>query len=149
MDEVVLEDVAADHPDARACVEAYFAELDRRFEHGFDPGRALAGPPGDGVMLLARLRGEPVGCGIVKRVDAATAEIKRLWVAAAARGHGLGRRLLAELERRARDGGAKVVRLDSNRTLVEAIALYRATGYVEVPAFNREPHAHHWFEKPL
>jgi ribosomal protein S18 acetylase RimI-like enzyme len=65
------------------------------------------------------------------------------------RGLGLGRRLLSELEQEARSRGARAVRLDTNRALVEAIAMYRAAGYEEVDAFNEEPVAHHWFEKAL
>ena len=42
-----------------------------------------------------------------------------------------------------------VIRLETNRALTEAIALYRRSGYVEVDAFNAEPYAHHWFEKRL
>jgi ribosomal protein S18 acetylase RimI-like enzyme len=72
-----------------------------------------------------------------------------MWVAESARGLGIGRRLLAELEARAAQSGAPAVRLDTNRALVEAIAMYRSAGYVEVPAFNDEPFAHHWFEKRL
>lgn len=72
-----------------------------------------------------------------------------MWVAPEARGLGVGRRLLEELERLARDRGAAAVRLETNRALTEAIALYRRTGYVEVEAFNEEPYAHHWFEKRL
>ena len=72
-----------------------------------------------------------------------------MWVAREARGLGLARRLLAEVERRAAKAGAKVLHLDTNRALVEAIALYRRSGFVEVPPFNDEPHAHHWFEKRL
>jgi ribosomal protein S18 acetylase RimI-like enzyme len=72
-----------------------------------------------------------------------------MWVADSVRGLGIGHRLLAELERRAAAHGARAVRLDTNRHLVEAIALYRSAGYVEVPRFNDEPFAHHWFEKPL
>ena len=71
-----------------------------------------------------------------------------MWVAPAARGLGLGRRLLRELEEQARRRGARVVRLETNRTLAEAIALYRSAGYVEIEPFNDEPYAHHWFEKP-
>jgi ribosomal protein S18 acetylase RimI-like enzyme len=70
-----------------------------------------------------------------------------MWVASSVRGLGIGRRLLAELERRADDGGARVVRLETNKALTEAIALYRSSGYREVEAFNSEPYAHHWFEK--
>jgi ribosomal protein S18 acetylase RimI-like enzyme len=72
-----------------------------------------------------------------------------VWVADAARGLGIGRRLLAELEACAAESGGRAVRLETNRALTEAIALYRSAGYVEVPAFNDEPFAHHWFEKTL
>jgi ribosomal protein S18 acetylase RimI-like enzyme len=65
------------------------------------------------------------------------------------RGLGLGRRLLADLEAQAAAHGANVVRLDTNKTLTEAIAMYRAAGYREVDAFNEETYAHHWFEKLL
>ena len=61
----------------------------------------------------------------------------------------VGRRLLAALEDHARSGGATVVQLETNRVLAEAIAMYRASGYVEVAPFNSEPYAHHWFEKRL
>jgi ribosomal protein S18 acetylase RimI-like enzyme len=100
-------------------------------------------------LLLARLRGEPVGCGALKFHGDEPAELKRMWVADSARGLGIGRRLLQELERRAAAGGARVVRLETNETLAEAIALYRSAGYREVDAFNDEPYAHHWFEKRL
>jgi ribosomal protein S18 acetylase RimI-like enzyme len=72
-----------------------------------------------------------------------------MWVAESARGLGIGRRLLAELEAVATRSGASVARLETNRALVEAIAMYRSAGYDEVPAFNEEPFAHHWFEKRL
>ena len=72
-----------------------------------------------------------------------------MWVAPAARGLGLGRRLLEELEACARRGGARVARLETNGVLGEALALYRSAGWVEVPAFNDEPYADHWFEKAL
>jgi ribosomal protein S18 acetylase RimI-like enzyme len=72
-----------------------------------------------------------------------------MWVAPAARGLGLGRRLLTELETHATAGRARVVRLETNRTLTEAIGLYGSAGYHEVSAFNDEPYAHHWFEKTL
>jgi ribosomal protein S18 acetylase RimI-like enzyme len=65
------------------------------------------------------------------------------------RGLGIGRRLLGDLERRAAAGGARIVRLETNDALEEAIALYRSSGYREVEAFNSEPYAHHWFEKHL
>ena len=72
-----------------------------------------------------------------------------MWVDPAARGLGVARRLLAALEDRAWRAGAPAVRLDTNRTLTEAIAMYRASGYREVDRFNDEPYAHHWFQKDL
>ena len=72
-----------------------------------------------------------------------------MWVDPGARGLGLGRRLLRELERHAGEAGATTLHLETNGSLVEAIALYRSAGYEEVPAFNDEPYAHHWFEKRL
>lgn len=142
------------HPDARRCLAAYMAELDRRFAGGFDADRSLPldrdelVPPA-GVFLVARLRGEPVGCGGYKRQPDGAAYLKRMWVAPAARGLGVGRRLLAELEDHARAAGAPVAQLETNGTLTEAIALYTSAGYAEVPPFNDEPYAHRWFAKPL
>ena len=141
-------------PDARWCLEQYFAEIDARFEAGYDPALGLpAGvrelTPPAGLFLVARLRDRPVGCGGFKLHGDASAELKRMWVAPDARGLGLGRRLLQELERHAREAGAGVVRLDTNRALTEAIALYRRSGYVEIDDFNAEPYANLWFEKRL
>ena len=138
--------------DARWCIEQYFAELNARFETGFDPGLSISADAHEltrpaGELLIARLDGRPVGCGALKLHSGAPAELKRMWVSPDARGIGLGRRLLSELERHAREAGARVVRLETNRTLTEAIQLYRTSGYREVPAFNDEPYAHHWFEK--
>jgi ribosomal protein S18 acetylase RimI-like enzyme len=65
------------------------------------------------------------------------------------RGLGLGRWLLAEAEARVAATGVRTVRLETNRALTEAVALYRASGYREVAPFNAEPYAHHWFEKRL
>jgi len=140
--------------DARWCLEQYFAELNERFDAGFDPGRGISADPEElvppaGLFVIARLRGRPVGCGALKFHGRAPAELKRMWVSSDVRGLGVGRRLLADLERRAAAGGARVVRLETNRNLREAISLYRSSGYREVAAFNDEPYAHHWFEKRL
>jgi ribosomal protein S18 acetylase RimI-like enzyme len=70
-----------------------------------------------------------------------------MWVSPAARGLGIGRRILSTLEQQARDAGLDTLRLETNESLREAQSLYRSAGYREVPAFNREPYAHHWFEK--
>jgi ribosomal protein S18 acetylase RimI-like enzyme len=139
---------------ARYCLSQYFAELDERFDAGFDPGQSIPADDDDlrlpaGVLLVATYGGQPVGCGALKLHRDAPAEIKRMWVASSARGMGVGRRLLAELEEHAASNGATIVRLETNRTLTEAISLYRSAGYAEVAAFNQEPYAHHWFEKAV
>jgi ribosomal protein S18 acetylase RimI-like enzyme len=139
--------------DARYCLRAYIAELSDRFEGGFDPARSISAAddevsPPAGLFLTATLYSDPVGCGALKFHDDA-AEIKRMWVAPAIRGLGLGRRLLAELERHAAARGVRTLRLETNRALSEAIGLYRSAGYREVAAFSDERYAHHWFEKTL
>lgn len=142
------------HPDARFCLRAYFAELAERFDEGFDPELSISAAdaemtPPAGVLLVARLHGEPVGCGALKFHGDAPAELKRMWVARSARGLGLGRRLLSELEAHAAAEGVRTLRLETNRALAEAIGLYRAAGYREVAPFNDEHYADHWFEKHL
>jgi len=149
---IAVEDPAG--PDAGWCIEQYFAELDRRFEGGFDPALSISADAGEltppaGMFLIARLREQPVGAGAVKLEPDGSAELKRMWVAPEARGLGLGHRLLLELEHRATEAGAAVVRLETNGSLTEAIALYRRSGYREVEPFNDEPYAQHWFEKRL
>jgi ribosomal protein S18 acetylase RimI-like enzyme len=139
-------------PDAQYCLQSYFDELGERFD--FDHTRSISADDAEltlpaGLLLVATLHSEPVGCGALKLHGEEPAELKRMWVSPDARGLGLGRRLLSELEREAAARGATVVRLETNRNLVEAIGLYRAAGYVEVAAFNTEPYAHHWFEKSL
>ena len=142
------------HPHAQHCLREYFAELNRRFDAGFDPARSIPAredelrPPA-GLFLLASLGGEPIGCGALKFHDNEPTEIKRMWVAESARGLGVGRKLLGELEDQAVRHGAGIVRLETNKTLAEAISLYRSAGYTETPRFNDEPYAHHWFEKEL
>lgn len=143
-----------DEPAAREAITQYYAVLAERFELGFDPATTRPAPadalrPPAGRFLIATLKGTVVGCVGVKLHPDGVGEIKRLWVAPETRGMGLGRRLLTAIEDAARDAGSTVVRLDTNRTLTEAIRLYRSAGYVEIPAFNDEPYAHHWFEKRL
>jgi DNA-binding MarR family transcriptional regulator len=141
-------------PDAQACLAAYFAELDARFDVGFDPARSLTAGVDEmrlphGLFVVARLHGDAVGCGGVKLYGDRPAYVKRMWVAPAARGLSLGRRLLAELEALAAANGATAVQLETNRSLVEAVAMYRSSGYREVAPFNDEVYADHWFEKRL
>ncbi|CAN5132846.1 hypothetical protein BH10PSE7_BH10PSE7_37840 [soil metagenome] len=143
-----------DGDDARWCLNAYFHELSERFESGFDPEKSNPArdeeiTPPSGFFVIARRGGRPVGCGALKCTDAATGEIKRMWTAPSARGQGVAREVLQTLESIAREIGLKRLRLETNRTLTEAQALYRKAGYEEVSRFNEEPYAHHWFEKLL
>jgi DNA-binding MarR family transcriptional regulator/GNAT superfamily N-acetyltransferase len=142
------------HPDAQHCLTSYFAELEQRSKTKLDPATTASAKPHemrmpDGVLLVAYLRGEAIGCGAVKLHGREPCEIKRMWVDPAARGLGLGRRLLTELESLAGEHGARVAHIETSRHLPEAIALYRSSGWVEVAAFNEEPFADHWFEKRL
>ena len=138
----------------RRCLERYVAELDDRFEDGFDvtrsnPANAEDLLPPRGIALLMRVGSEPAGCGLLKFHPDGVGELKRMWLSPRFRGVGLGSRLLGELERTALDNDASIVRLETNRSLTEAISMYRRSGYREVAAFNAEPFADHWFEKAL
>jgi DNA-binding MarR family transcriptional regulator/GNAT superfamily N-acetyltransferase len=151
---IAVEPQRPGHPSARYCTAAYFEELARRFDTGFDPARSLPATDQDlvppaGRLLVATLRGEPVGCAAIKFHGDQPAEVKRMWVADQVRGLGLGRRLLAAVEVQARSHGVRTLHLETNRALPEAIGLYRSAGYREVAPFNDEPFAHHWFEKRL
>jgi DNA-binding MarR family transcriptional regulator/GNAT superfamily N-acetyltransferase len=146
--------VDPEHPDARYCLAEYVAELNRRSERGFDPSVGATALPHEvrppaGEFFVVYLHGEAIGCGAVKHHGGAPAEIKRMWIAPQARGLGLGRRLLETLEACARKGGARVAHIETSAVLSEALSLYRSTGWVEVPPFNDEPFADHWFEKEL
>jgi DNA-binding MarR family transcriptional regulator len=149
--EISVEDPSS--PAARECLRRYYGELAERFKAGFDPAASIPATPREltpprGYFLVARLHGQPVGCGALK-CHGRFAEVKRMWVAPDARGLGIGRRLLSRLEETARLRRIPLLRLETNESLKEAQALYRSSGYREVPAFNSEPYAHHWFEKRL
>ena len=150
--EVVLTDPAS--AEARACIDAYLHELDDRFENGFDASRSVSADPNElmppaGAFLVARLDGEAVGCGGLKITDPGVGEIKRMWVAPSSRGLGIAQRLLDALESQAVAMKLDTIRLDTNRSLTEARALYARNGYHEIPPYNDNPYADHWFEKRL
>jgi DNA-binding MarR family transcriptional regulator/GNAT superfamily N-acetyltransferase len=141
------------HPDARFCLQTYYAELAQRFTDGYDPAISPVADnemtPPAGLLLVASLHGEPVGCGALLFLPDAVGYAKRMWVAPAVRGLGLGRRLLSELEDRARTRGVRLMRLETKNELAEAVNMYQTSGYREVEPFNDEPYADHWFEKLL
>ncbi|GGY92300.1 bifunctional helix-turn-helix transcriptional regulator/GNAT family N-acetyltransferase [Streptomyces poonensis] len=156
--------VGGGHRDARACLDAYAADIGERFPEGFD--RAALVRPDEvsgkaGAFLVAYEDGRPVGCGALRRLEPpverapgtaprlGTGEIRHVWVHPDARRLGLARRLLGELENAARERGYGVVRLDTHAVLTEAQAMYRACGYTEIPRYDDNVYAAHWFEKRL
>lgn len=139
---------------ARYCLDAYYAELSRRFEQGFEVSRSRNPAAGQmvrphGAFLVALSDGLPVGCVGLKGVGDGVAEIKRLWVAPSARGLGLSRRLMQRAEDVARELSIATLRLDTNRALPEAKQLYLKTGWQEIERFNDDPYADSFFEKQL
>jgi GNAT superfamily N-acetyltransferase len=156
--DVTFETIDARDPIAVAAMSAYFAELDERFVDGFDPGDTLTADashfdPPTGAFVVGRIIGEGqggvVGCGGLQRLSAGVGEIKRMWIAPSWRGRGIAGALLRDLESRARSAGYATVRLDTNATLVEAIAMYRRHGYAAIDRYNDNPYAQHWFEKSI
>jgi DNA-binding MarR family transcriptional regulator/ribosomal protein S18 acetylase RimI-like enzyme len=148
-------DIRSVHPgslEAQQAVHSYFDELDSRFATGFGPGdhrdeEHMA--PGAGAFVVATSDGEPVACGGVQELQPGIGEIKRMWVHPGWRGAGLGSRLLRHLEQVAVDLGHTAVRLDTNGTLQEAIAMYERAGYRRIGRYNDNPDAQAWFEKAL
>ena len=136
---------------AQEVVGHYFAEIGDRFgftvgDEGFGDDPSLRPP--HGTFFVAASDGAPVACGGVREFDG-TGEIKRMWVAPAARSLGIAQRLLDTLEQHAIDLHLHTVRLDTNRSLTEAHALYVRNGYREIGRYNDNPYADHWFEKRL
>ena len=105
-------------------------------------------PPG-GAFIVGLRDGEPVCCGGVKRLTTEICEIKKMYVVPEARGQGVARILLHELETTALALGYPVARLDTGPKQVHAQALYRSEGYEEVEDFNGNPVAVFWGEKRL
>jgi GNAT superfamily N-acetyltransferase len=136
----------------------YFAERAAGFPTpgGYRPATAdpaAFAPPLGVFLLLEDDDGVPLGCGGIRTIaptpEGVRMEVKHLYVVPAARGRGLGRRLLEALEAAARDAGARTLVLDTNRSLEAAGGLYRSAGFVPVPAFNDNPNATDWYGKRL
>lgn len=152
---IVLEAVPRDAPAVLALYESFIHEADGPLGERIDLAAEIAaGPPADlvppgGVLLLARVDGEPAGIGGVRFLESEVAEVKSMYVSPAHRGLGLGRRLLAELDAIAARHGCRAVRLDTSAYLTEALGLYRAAGYRKVPDYNGNPKADVWLERQL
>jgi GNAT superfamily N-acetyltransferase len=134
-------------------LDAYMAEIRTAF--GYQDERAAPTAPEEfvpphGVFLVVRDEGGVArGCGAVRMLDPSTAEIKRMWLHPALRGRGAGHDLLRALEAEAVKLGAQRGVLDTNSTLTAALGLYRSAGWSEVPPYNDNAEATHWFAKVL
>ncbi len=153
-DRIALREADPGCAEARYCLGEYYAELALRFERGFDVSLSRDPDAEDmvrprGVFLLAMSEGLPVGCVGLKGSGGASGEIKRLWVSRAARGLGVGRRLMNAAEKAGRELSMKTLRLDTNSALPEAVRLYRCDGWREIPRFNDDPYPDLFFEKDL
>jgi GNAT superfamily N-acetyltransferase len=137
-----------------------YADFIREADGPLDPdvidveAEIAAGPPAnldppDGVMLLARVDGDPAAIGGVRHLDTAIAEVKSMYVVPAYRAAGLAGRLLDELHAVAREHGCRAARLDTSAYLSAAVALYRSAGYLEVADYNGNVKADLWFERAL
>lgn len=153
-DQLQIREADPDSPEALACLRAYFDEILARVAIAKpeyfplpDPGAGSYRPP-QGRFLVAWSDDLPVGCVSLRPLDDRTAEVKRLWVHDSARGQGLARRLMAAIEAEARMMGYQRLRLDTNSALSEAIALYRGTGWTDIPPYTTPP-ADVWMEKVL
>ncbi|SNB79696.1 transcriptional regulator, MarR family with acetyltransferase activity [Arboricoccus pini] len=152
---IVLEETDPRSDAARHCLSQYYAELASRFEKGFEVARSRDPEARDmirprGAFLVAVSDGMPIGCVGVKGSGGEAAEIKRLWVAPAARGLGLARRLMEAAETAARGLAITLLRLDTNnKALPEAARLYRRLGWQEIERFNDDPYPDSFFEKRL
>jgi N-acetylglutamate synthase-like GNAT family acetyltransferase len=129
---------------SRALIDALNAELGGLYpEPGathfrLDPSEVA---DGRGRFLVVHREGAPVGCGALRLLDAETAELKRMYVAPAVRGTGLGRRLVAALEAEARALGVRRLVLETGVRQAAALALYRATGFDPIPLYGEYRHS--------
>ncbi|WP_199192815.1 bifunctional helix-turn-helix transcriptional regulator/GNAT family N-acetyltransferase [Allosphingosinicella deserti] len=153
-DRLCIDEVHPQSSEALYCLREYYAELDRRFEGGFEVARSRDPDSGDmvaprGTFLVAMIDDLPLGCVGLKRTGESCAEVKRLWVSGSARGLGIARELMVSVEEAALSFGVRKLVLDTNRALEEALAMYRAWGWREIARFNDDPYADFFFEKML
>jgi GNAT superfamily N-acetyltransferase len=150
---VRIEVADAGSAEVEVLLAAYVAEMQAMFDYQISRGMPTTPADfeaGHGRFFLVRDDdGTPVGCGGVRLLDPQTAEVKRMWLDPAARGRGMGRELLAALEQAAVELGAGRGVLDTFDVLGPAMALYRSAGWEEVPAYNDNRQATHWFAKAL
>lgn len=129
-----------DSPDARRLISAALADLGQRY--GGEGDETPVAPdefdPPHGAFLIAYLAGQPVGCGGWRSHGDAgeVAELKRMYTEPQARGRGVARRVLAAVERSAREHGRKRLILECGTRQPEAISLYESSGYQRIENFG-------------
>jgi putative acetyltransferase len=126
-------------PDAVRLIAALNAELTKAFPEPGATHFSLSDAQvvaDSGAFLVAFLDDVAIGCGAVRRLDEATAEIKRMYVDPSVRGHGIGRALLKALEREAQLVGVTTIVLETGTRLTSAIKLYVTMGYARIPLFG-------------
>jgi GNAT superfamily N-acetyltransferase len=126
-------------PEAMQLIRALSEELSIRYEEddgggNFDP--ADVQQPRS-VFVMARLHGEAVGCGALRPMTHEIAEIKRMYVAPRARGLGIGRLILGELEEHGRRFRYRAIWLETGTRQPEAMRLYESAGYLRIPNYGQ------------
>jgi putative acetyltransferase len=134
-----------------ADAQRLIGDLDDHLNSLYPPEDNFTELPTADAFLIARIDDVAVGCGAVRFLDASTAEVKRMYVAPAARGNGVGRRLLEDLEAFARSRGAQRLVLETGPLQVEALALYERAGFMTTPCWGEYAYGKNslCFEKPL
>jgi GNAT superfamily N-acetyltransferase len=133
--------------------QAFFADIASRYP-GWEPGSSQPVEPSDlappdGIWLVAYRNERAIGCGGLQRLEAETAEVRRIFLDKTERGRGIGRRLLVELEEHARDLGYARIRLTTGDGQPEALRMFQSAGYREIAPFTDGLFTRHWMEKAL
>jgi len=134
---IIISAEAPENPGAMELIHALDAELLMLYPaesvHNLDYAETQSE---GGTFLVARQGGEALACGGMRRIDADCTEIKRVYVAQAARGLGLGRQIVERLETAARDIGYTRIKLETGTRQTAAQALYTSMGYTVIQCFG-------------
>ena len=122
---------------AQALIDELDADLLTRYPgewiHGLHP-EDIVNP--NFIFIVARLDGEPVACGALRRLARDVAEVKRMFVKQRFRGRGLSRQLLSYLESTARKKRYRILKLETGTKQPEAVGLYESAGYKRIQLFG-------------
>ncbi|MGY2127811.1 GNAT family N-acetyltransferase [Blastococcus sp. SYSU DS0617] len=151
---MIIESAVWDDPDVQRLTTDQQTEVRARYGGKLEPGHAPTAADVAVVLLARDDDGTPLGCGALRPLGGAAAEVKRMYVVPAARGRGVARAVLAGLEEAARGRGWTTLRLETGPLQPEAVALYRGAGYAPIGPFGDyagDPDAEHslFFERTL